>query len=126
MNELQILSAVKNNGGSIDYVTLLNIGLSDPAHDTLSDRDLIHKLIDAQILSGNPGANSTISFGKEGRLRLQEIQQLQQKSAEEAAQAAKEKRVLRRHNWLVATIGAAIGSILGSLLTLLAQHFLLL
>ncbi len=97
MNELQILSAVKNNGGSIDYVTLLNIGLSDPEHDALADRDLIRELIDAQILSGNPGANSTISFGKEGRLRLRELlfqedadRQAQQRANEEQARLQRE------------------------------------
>lgn len=97
MTELQILSAVKNNGGSIDYVTLLNIGLSDPEHDALTDRDLIHKLIDAQILSGKPGANSTISFGKEGRLRHRELlsqedadRQAQQRTKEEQARLQRE------------------------------------
>ena len=126
MTELEILAHLKANNGSVDYVDLLNLGRTGQAHDTLMNDNLIKDLINKKILAGEQEAYGRIRFGAKGRLRLQELQQLQQESAEEAAQATKEKRAQRRHDWLVATIGAAIGSILGSLLTLLAQHFLLL
>lgn len=119
MTELQILSAVKNNGGSIGYVALLNLGLSDPVHDPLTDRDLIRKLIDTQVLFGKPGANSTISFGKEGRLRLQELQQLDEEHRQKVSDNEANKKADRKSQLLNTLLGAVIGAILTLLVELI-------
>ena len=121
MTEIQILTALKNNGGFLGYTDLLNIGLSDAPNDPLLDRDLINKLIKDDILSGDTAAYATITFGKHGRLRLQELQQIEQAKAKQAAQKAKETRAQRRHDWFVALVGAAVGAILGVVGTLVLQ-----
>ena len=91
MTEFEILSAVKNSGGSIAYIELLNIGKSDPEWDSLTDRDLIKKLIESNILSGKQEAYGSISFGADGRLRLKELQQIIDDQSKQAADSAKEK-----------------------------------
>lgn len=115
MTELQILSAVKNNGGSIGYVDLLNIGLSDPEFDSLADRDLIRTLIASDVLSGKQEAYSQISFGKNGRLRLRELNQQDQERAQKEDKERSDNRAQRRHDWAVAIVGALIG-VIGTLL----------
>ena len=115
MTELQILSAVKNNGGSIGYVDLLNIGLSDPEVDALADRDLIRKLIASDVLSGKQEAYSQISFGKNGRLRLKELAQQEQERTQKEDKDRADKRDQRRHDWAVAILGTLIG-VIGTLL----------
>ena len=115
MTELQILSAVKNNGGSIGYVDLLNIGLSDPEFDALADRDLIRKLIASDVLSGKQEAYSQISFGKNGRLRLKELAQQEQERTQKEDKDRADKRDQRRHDWAVAILGTLVG-VIGTLL----------
>lgn len=115
MTELQILSAVKNNSGSIGYVDLLNVGLSDPEFDALADRDLIRKLIASDVLSGKQEAYSTISFGKNGRLRLNELAQQEQERTQKEYKDRADKRAQHRHDWAVAIVGALTG-VIGTLL----------
>lgn len=121
MTELQILSAVKNNGGSIEYVDLLNIGRSDPKSDSISDRDLIRKLIDSHILSGKQEAYGTICFGENGRLRLKELEQQDCDHRQQAADAAKQKRDQFRHDWAVAIVSGLIGTVFGVVGTIAVQ-----
>lgn len=124
MTEFQILSAIKNSGGSIGYIDLLNIGKSDPVWDSLTDRDLVNRLLESNILSGNPGAYGSISFGKDGRLRLKELQQLKDSQSQETAREAKEKASQRRHDWIVAIVSTVFGAILGVAGTLVTQCIL--
>ena len=124
MTEFEILSAVKNSGGSIAYIDLLNIGKSDPEWDSLTDRDLIKKLIESNILSGNPEAYGSITFGTDGRLRLKELQQIIDDQSKQAADSAKEKASQRRHDWAVAMAGTVLGAILGIAGTLIVQCIL--
>lgn len=130
MTELEILTAIKNNGDSIGYTELLNIGLTSQNGDVLTDSDLIEILIHQDVLSGNPNAFGRITFGKYGRLRLQQLQQLKQKSDEDAAKAAKEKRIQHRHDWAIAIFstlgGALLSQPLWSALNFLWEHILFL
>lgn len=125
MTEFEILTVLKERNGSIEYVELLNIGRTGQVHDTFTNEDLIKKLLSDRVLAGNADAYGYIRFGAKGRLRLQQLEQLRQKEAEDAAKASNEKRDQRRHNLLVAIISTVIGSVFGSLITLLLQYYLL-
>ena len=92
MNELQILSAVKNNGGSISYGNLINIGLADPFPNILADRELIRKMISADILFGKAVSHGTISFGPNGHLRYRDLL-FQEEANRQAYQSAAEEQV---------------------------------
>lgn len=121
MTELQILSAIKNNNGNINYVDLLNLGLTDSIRDPLADRDLIRQLIRTNVLSGSAEAHGTIAFGKNGRLRLRELEKNAEDAIKHAKDHAEERRNDKRHDWTVALVSVAIGAILGSICTLLSQ-----
>ena len=111
MTEFEILTAIKNRNGSIDYTELLNLGLTGNAFDTFVNEDLIKKLICDDVLSGEMRAFGKITFGSKGLLRLQVLEQLRQKEADDAAKAAEEKRSQRRHDWAIAifsTLGGAL------------------
>ena len=60
MTELQILNAVKNNGGSIDFTALLNLGKTDLTWEPIADQQMIEQLIDGKVLSGKTEAYSCI------------------------------------------------------------------
>ena len=77
MTDYQILSAVKNNGGTIDYVKLLNLGLSDPFYDPLADKQRIETLIKKNYISGKTDGFASISLTNEGRKHLQTLQHLE-------------------------------------------------
>ena len=124
MTELQILSVVKNNGGSIGYVDLLNIGLSDMELDSLADRDLIREMIQSGVLSGNQDAYTTIHLGKKGRLRLKELQEQEQQRSQQAAYSAKQKSDQFRHDWAVAIASGLIGTVFGVFSTIAVQIIL--
>lgn len=97
MTDLQILTAVKNSGGTIRYTDLLNLGLTDAAFDPLADRARIHVLRYAGALSGDLSAYSSVSITAQGRLLLAQLQtevSLQQEKEQkehDAQQAAEEK-----------------------------------
>lgn len=95
MTELQILNAVKTNGGSVAYTKLLNISLADANHSPAADKQLIRNLISADILSGSTGAYGTIRFGRQGELRLRQLQQDESTRAENirAEQAQEQNRL---------------------------------
>lgn len=120
MTELQILSAVKNNGGSMNYVELLNLGLTDPVRDSIADKQLIEKLIREKILSGETEAYSRITFGKEGRLRLRDLQQSEDEIAKHVADIQSDKKADKRFQ----TSQTLIGIILGAVCTLIVEILL--
>lgn len=89
MTELQILCAVKDHNEHIDCTELLNLDDDDPNHYPLANRDLIRLLIEQDILYGIPKPGNSITFGKLGRIRWQNLmveehyKQETQKHAEE-------------------------------------------
>lgn len=95
MTDLQILTAVKNSGGTIRYTDLLNLGLTDAAFDPLADRARIHALRYAGALSGDLSACSSVSFTAQGHLLLAKLQSedsIQQKIACDEAKKEKQQR----------------------------------
>lgn len=124
MTELQVLSAIKNRGGSISYTDLLNIGASDNPWEPLTDRELIARLAEDQILSGGQCAYGKISFGKHGRLRLKELEQCEQERSQKAAEEIAGKRAQRHHDWAVAIIGSLAGAVFGVIGTLAVQYLM--
>ena len=120
MTELQILNAVKNNGGSIEFTALLNLGKTDLTWEPVADQQMIERLIGDKVLSGKAEAFSTISFGKKGILRLRDLQQSKYDSDQKLAyDAAKDSRQ-RKHEWQMAVATA----VLSSLGTVMAQVML--
>ena len=124
MTELQILNAVKNNGGSIDFSALLNLGKTDHFWEPAADQQMIEKLISRKVLSGKAEAYSMISFGKEGLLRLRDLQQTKYDSDHKLAyETAKDGRQ-RKHEWQIVFATAVLSS-LGTVLTqVMLQLFL--
>lgn len=117
MTELQILNAVKNNGGSIDFVELLNMGKTDSSLDSFADKRLIEKLIKSEVLSGRTEAYALITFGKEGHLRLRDLQQSANDLADHMANEHSEKQSDKRFQ----TSQTILGIVIGSLFTLLIE-----
>ena len=123
MTELQILNAVNNNGGSIDYVGLLNLGLTDPVCSSVADKRLIEKMIQGQILSGKTEAYSLITFGRDGRLRLRELQQSADNLTDKMAYEQSEKNADRRFQSSQTIFGIVIGSILTLIAEIIVEVF---
>ena len=123
MTELQILNAVNNNGGSIDYVGLLNLGLTDPVRSSVADKRLIEKMIKDQILSGKTEAYSLITFGRDGRLRLRELQQSADNLTDKMAYEQSEKNADRRFQASQTIFGIVIGSILTLIAEIIVEVF---
>ena len=124
MTELQILNAVKNNGGSIEFTALLNLGKTDLTWEPVADQQMIEQLIGGKVLSGKAESYSTISFGKKGLLRLRDLQQSKYDSDQKLAyDAAKDSRQ-RKHEWQMAVATAALSSI-GTVLTQVMLQLLL-
>lgn len=117
MTELQILNAVKNNGGSIDFTELLNMGKTDSSLDSIADKRLIEKLIKSEVLSGRTEAYALITFGKEGHLRLRDLQQSANDLADHMADEQSEKYADKRFQ----TSQTILGIVIGSLFTLLIE-----
>ena len=112
MTELQILIALKNNNGSMDYTGLLNLGKADPVWNPCSDKVLVDSLLAEKILSGTAQAYGLITFGEKGRLRLQELEQIAQERTQESAERAKEKKSQFRHDWAIAIFSSLVGALL--------------
>lgn len=107
MDELQILSAIKDNGGSIQYTELLNRG-KDPS----ADHQLLLSLVANDVVSGSLEPFSIICFGAAGHARLSYLQSEKEKMDQQAAQDTKEKRKQFRHDWAIAIFSALSGALL--------------
>lgn len=116
MTELQILNAVKNNGGSIGYIDLMNMGSMDAEWDSIADKELVETLIKNDILSGKMEAYSLITFGSNGRSRLRKINsdadEASKREADIAAEKAQNKKSQFRHDLKISIITLAITEIL--------------
>lgn len=119
MTELQILSAVKNNNGCMEYIALLNLNATDVNQDSRADEARIEQMINKKLLKGKTEAFATIAITKEGRLYLQNAYYLEEekkKLAEEAAQNAAKKK---RYDWKFAIVGALIAGAIGFIFDLI-------
>ena len=124
MTEHEILNHIKSSGGTIPYLELLEIGRTGDVQDTLKNKDLIRQLISEGILSGKAGAYGHIRFGKQGRIRLEHLDQLQKQAEEDAKQKEAEKKAQRRHEWMLAIFAALMGALFSEpLWTLLGWIF---
>lgn len=113
MTELQILTVIKNNGGSIGYTDLLNQNLTDTNRDGIADKARIEKMIERDLLEGRTDAFCSISITDEGRLHLQDAEYLEQQKQQLADDAARENTKNKRHDWRIAIIGALIAALVG-------------
>ena len=103
LTELQILSAIKNNGNSIEFTSLMNLSLSDPEVDLRLTKSKITKLKDDGYIKGNLDAYSSISLTESGNLRLEHLKNRAANETEEKRQKAFDKKT--------AIISLAIGVI---------------
>ena len=122
MTELEILAAVKNNGGYIEFTQLLNLNASDVDRDFLADKALIRNLITAKVLRGELKAYANISLTESGHLRLRELQQSAQIDQERHEESAKkdandktEKKKERAFQVRLTFYGALFGAIFSNL-----------
>lgn len=113
MTELQILSAVKNNGGCIEYVSLLNLNITDTNRDALADKARIENLISSKLLKGKAEAYCTITITDEGRLYLQDADYLEEQDKKLSEQATSDKAKENRHEWYLTIVGGLIAGIIG-------------
>lgn len=98
MTELQILSAIKNSGGSIQYTALLSLNVSDTHQDALADKARIEKMIEDKLLSGKTEAYCSISITNPGRLHLQNAAYLEDISKQRDEEYANIRAEEKRHN----------------------------
>lgn len=121
MTTYQILSAVNNSDKhSIEYLSLLNLSLTDEHPDTAADKMRIQNLLRKGYLSGETRPGSHIRLEPIG---LDFIEQCQQKLAEKEAE---EKRQWKSA-WFQAVTGiisSLVGAVVGALLTLLIQNLM--
>ena len=98
VTELQILSAIKNNGGSMEYTSLLNLNMTDHDRDTLADKTRVCQMLKDDLLDGTAGAFCTISISDKGRLYLQNACYLEEQNNKAAEQVAKDRADQDRQN----------------------------
>lgn len=113
MTELQILSVIKNKGGSIGYTDLLNQNLTDSNRDSRADKARIEQMIQKGLLEGRTDAFCSISITDTGRLRLQDATYLEDQNQKLAEEAARENSKNKRHDWYIAILGALFASLIG-------------
>lgn len=101
MTDLQILSAVKNSGGSIQYTALLSLNVADTHQDTLADKARIEKMIADKLLSGQTEAYCNISITNPGRLYLQNAAYLEDIQKQREQEYADTRAEEKRHNFFL-------------------------
>lgn len=121
MTELQILSALKHNGGSMDYATLINLNMTDVNRDALADQARIKQMIDDKLLVGKADAFCNISISDIGRLHLQNACNLEDQEKKLAKESAKNQAKKNRHDWGLALGGAFIAGLIGLIFDLIAN-----
>ena len=124
MTEFQILSAIKNNGGSIGYTDLLNLNMTDTVRDPLADKARIEQLISKKLLAGATDAYCQLSITNEGRMHLQNAQYLEEHQNQLAEDVTNNKTKEYRHNWFITIVGAFITGLITLALNV-ATYFLL-
>lgn len=113
MTEFQILSAIKNNGGSIEYTALLNLNSIDPNPDPSADKARINQMIANKLLRGKTDAYCLISITDSGRLYLQDACYVEQQNNKLAHDRANEISNQKRHDWVMMAVGAVVAGAVG-------------
>lgn len=124
MTEFQILSAIKNNDGSIEYTALLNLNMTDTKRDTLADKERIKKMISKGLLKGKADAFCQITITNRGRLHLQNAYYLEEQKQKFAKDNAKNEAKKNRHDWWLAIGGAFVAGLIGLAFELVVFFFL--
>lgn len=124
MTEFQILSAVKNSNGSMEFTALLNLNVTDTHRDFSADEARIGQMIGDKLLKGRAEANCLISITKEGSLFLQNAYHLEEQKKKLAEKAAKKEADKKRHDWGLAIGSAFIAGFIGLAFELIAFFFL--
>ena len=119
MTEIQILSAVKNNGGSIAYTELLSLNLTDPYLDATADKERIKKMMKAGLLEGETRAYGSISITDAGRLFLQDACYNEEQKHKLAKDSANERSNQQRHEWKITITSIVLTALLGILVDVL-------
>lgn len=119
MTDFQILTAIRNNGGSIGFTDLLNQGFLYPKPDGKVDKYRIENLLADHYISGDTSAHGTIRMEPKGTVLLEQIEQkLYQHEQDRADEMAKEKRE-RKFSVALTIFGELIAFALGFLTHLL-------
>lgn len=93
MTEFQILTAIRNNGGSIGFTDLMDLGLLGSKPDGNADKYRIERLLVDHYISGDARADGTIRMEPKGTVLLDQLEEkLKQLEQDRADEIAKEKR----------------------------------
>lgn len=115
MTDFQILTAIRNNGGSIGFTDLLNQGLSDPKPDTKADKHRVENLLADRYISGDACAYGTLRMERKGTALLDQLEQkLNQLEKDRADEVSKEKRE-RKFSIVLAILSELLAFALGFL-----------
>lgn len=113
MTDFQILSAIKNSGGSMEYTALLNLNMTDTNRDSLADKARINEMIKAKLLSGKTESFCLISISDAGRLHLQNAYYLEEQKKKFAEDSAQNETKKNKHDWILTIGGAFIAGLIG-------------
>lgn len=107
MTEFQILTAIRNNGGSIGYVELLNKLRKkrrfNPFAKDYPDAQYIEHLLSMEYISGSPKAYGRIKLEPSGTARLVEL-----------TQERTQRRKQFSHDWMIAAFSIIGGALLSN------------
>ena len=124
MTNKQILSALKNNNGCMEYTALLNLNITDTCRDPLADEARIEQLLKDNLLNGKADAYCHISITKKGRLYLQDTAYFEDHNKQLADKAANDNAKKNIHEWRLTVGGALISGIVGLAFELMCFFFL--
>ena len=110
MTEIEILTAVKNNGGSIPFTQLLNNPPRGNKFNPADDSDRLQNLLSCNLLSGSANAYGTIALTPAG---LKHLDDHLQKVADRRKQFA--------HDWRLALFSVIGGALLSDPLWILLR-----
>lgn len=114
MTEIQILAAIRDSNGHMEYLQILNMNLSEDKPHPRADKSLIKRMISDGLLRGDARPDSVISVTDAGLLRLRESEQLQVNKKEHKSNAP--------HKWInnIGKVCAFIAALAGFLASVLA------
>lgn len=108
MNDFQILTAIRNSGGSIDFTKLMDVGLADPVFDPKSDKQRIQYLISQECITGKTKAYSRISMLPKGTVLLDSLNQQHENADKQAKEDTLKERKQVRISFAQLFLGSAI------------------
>ena len=116
MNDYQILSAVRENGGSITFKELMDMGLSDKKHNPVEDSYRIENLLSGGFLSGSIAPYGRIRMERKGTALLDLLEQKLQELENQRADKIAEQEKQRQFSVKLAILSEVISFLLGFLL----------